>query len=175
MLVIPHDCIWCVCLLQINVWISAKSFHGYADVSFDETSDVSTSLSKNIQVTTLLLWSICVKLWLLYGYRCFLNKTFIMFSYCVRLPTVIDIPLKRFLNPNCKEVADTSVLYKLILCNCNLQLVLHLCLFLWCINDTSQKTSRTFNIIPHLWCLSLTSEYICFHGSMSGEMQILNF
>lgn len=25
--------------LKINVWISAKSFHGYADVSFDETSD----------------------------------------------------------------------------------------------------------------------------------------
>lgn len=25
--------------LKINVWISAKSFHGYADISFDETSD----------------------------------------------------------------------------------------------------------------------------------------
>lgn len=29
-------------LVQINVWISAISFHAYADISFEETSDVST-------------------------------------------------------------------------------------------------------------------------------------
>jgi hypothetical protein len=34
-------------LLQINVWISALSFHGYAEISFEEASDVSAgSLEK---------------------------------------------------------------------------------------------------------------------------------
>jgi hypothetical protein len=79
------------------------------------------------------------------GIDVFLNKTFCMCSYCVWLPAVIDTPLKCFLNPNCKEAVDTFVVYKLVPCNCNLWLVLHLCPFLRCINDTSQKPSLISN------------------------------
>lgn len=37
-MIFPHNFL----LVQINVWISAISFHAYADISFEETSDVST-------------------------------------------------------------------------------------------------------------------------------------
>ena len=85
MLVIWPWLYWITTFLQINVWISAISFHGYADISFEETSDVSIVY---LIVAHNLCWisnSLCVKMifsvslacvvtagsWILYVYRWF--------------------------------------------------------------------------------------------------------